>query len=165
MGTHVVADVLVGVLDRSGLYLVTALIVVPLLVLSAVLLRVVRRRARSAGQALAAELEADPPLLGPEQVVARPVVGEVPPVAGNGVLALSPTRLFFRTSTGAGVDIPTVDAAGVRLAESVDGKAEPGRIHVVVATTAGERAFLVDDGHRWHKAIDKARSAPEGRGT
>ena len=153
------ADVVVAVLDRSGFYLVVALIVVPLLVLSAVLLRVVRRRARSAGQALAAELAADPPVLGPEQVVARPVAGEVPPVAGNGVLALSPSRLFFRTSTGAGLDVPIGDVTGVRLAESVDGRAEPGRIHVVVSTAAGERAFLVEDGHRWRKAIEKARSA------
>ena len=144
-------------LDMSGFLTIVALIVVPGLVLAAVLLRVVRRRARSAGAALAAELEADPPVLGPEQVVARAVEGEVPPVAGNGVLALTPTRLVFRTSTGAGVDIPIGEVTGVRLAESVDGRSEPGRIHVVVATAAGERAFLVADGHRWRKAIDKAR--------
>src|SRR6478672_10368059 len=41
-------DLVVGVLERSGFYLQVALIVVPLLVLSAVLLRVVRRRARAA---------------------------------------------------------------------------------------------------------------------
>ena len=56
--TYAMGDVVVGVLDRSGFYLVVALIVVPLLVLSALLLRVVRRRARSAGEALRAELEA-----------------------------------------------------------------------------------------------------------
>jgi len=153
-------DVAVGVLDRSELYLVVALVVVPLLVLSALLLRVVRRRARAAGAALRAELEADPPVLGPEQVVARPVAGEVPPVSGNGVLALSPTRLLFRTSTGAAVDVPMQDVTGVRLQESFAGQVQPGRVHVVVSTVAGERAFLVDDGHRWRKAIDKARGGP-----
>src|SRR6188472_4378101 len=70
-------DVAVGVLDRSELYLVVALIVVPLLVLSALLLRVVRRRARAAGDALRAELEADPPVLGPEQAGA-PDTARVP---------------------------------------------------------------------------------------
>src|SRR3954447_13857127 len=147
----------VGVLDRSGLYLVVALIVVPLLVLSALLLRVVRRRARAAGESLRAELEADPPVLGPEQVVARPVAGEAPPVSGNGVLALSPTRLLFRTSTGTALDVPMQDVTGVRLQESFAGQSQTGRVHVVVTTTAGERAFLVDDGHRWRKAIDKLR--------
>ncbi len=143
-------------LDMSGFLTIVVLIVVPGLVLAAVLLRVVRGRARSAGAALAAELEADPPVLGPEQVLARTVVGEVPPVAGNGVLALTSSRLLFRTSTGAGVDVMIADVTGVRLAESVDGLAEPGRIHVVVETAAGERAFLVDDGHRWRKAIKAA---------
>ncbi len=144
-------------LDMSGFLTLVALIVVPGLVLAAILLRVVRRRARSAGTALASELEVDPPVLGPERAVARPVAGEVPPVTGNGVLALTPSRLLFRTSTGAGVDVPVAEVTGVRLAEHVDGLAEPGRIHVVVETAAGERAFLVDDGHRWRKAIDKAR--------
>ena len=69
-----VADVVVAMLDRSGFYLIVALIVVPLLALSAVLLRVVRRRARAAGDALRAELEADPPVLGPEQVVALSLI-------------------------------------------------------------------------------------------
>jgi hypothetical protein len=141
----------------SGFLTLVVLIVVPGLVLAALLLRVVRRRARSAGASLAAELEADPPVLGPEQVVARPVAGEVPPVSGNGVLALTASRLLFRTSTGARVDVPVGEVTGVRLAESVDGLAEPGRIHVVVETAAGERAFLVEDGHRWRKAIDRAR--------
>src|SRR4029077_9801747 len=141
--------VVVGVLDRSGFYLVVALIVVPLLVLSALLLRVVRRRARSAGEALRAELEAEPPVLGPEQVVARPVAGEVPPISGNGVLALSPTRLMFRTSTGAALDVLVKDVTGVRLEGAFPGQPQPGRVHVVVSTAAGERPFLVDDGHRW----------------
>ena len=154
-----VADVVVAVLDRSGFYLIVALIVVPLLVLSAVLLRVVRRRARAAGEALRAELQADPPVLGPEQVVARPVAGEVPPVSGNGVLSLTTTRLMFRTSTGAAVDVPAKEITGVRLQESFAGQSDPGRVHVVVSTVAGERAFLVDDGHRWRKAIDKVRGA------
>ena len=43
--------------------------------------------------------------------------------------------------------------------ESFAGLSEPGRVHVVVSTVAGERAFLVDDGHRWRKAIDKVRGA------
>src|SRR3954447_744792 len=147
----------VGVLDRSGLYLVAGLIVLTPPLLCALPLRVVRRRARAAGESLRAELEADPPVLGPEQVMARPVAGEVPPVSGNGVLALSPTRLLFRTSTGTAVDVPIQDVTGVRLQESFAGQSQPGQVHVVVTTAAGERAFLVDDGHRWRKAIDKLR--------
>ena len=130
--------------------------------LSALLLRVVRCRARAAGDALRGKvkLQATRRCWGRSRWWPGRSRARCRRSPANGVLALSPTRLLFRTSTGAAVDVPMQDVTAVRLQESFAGEAQPGRVHVVVSTVAGERAFLDDDGHRWRKAIDKARGGP-----
>lgn len=143
MSTPVFVVVLVLSIGIAVLLVVTTLLVV------------LTGKARKASAALAAELLAEPPVLGPENGIYRGSTGSYPKVAGNGKIALTERRILFRKTVGKGIDVPLSDVTGVRTDKTFNRSRVGGKVHLVVNTHHGEVAYFVGDLDAWVRAISQ----------
>lgn len=116
-----------------------------------------RRRSRAVAAQLATELESESVVRAPEKAVYRGATASgYPMVRNNGLIALTGSRLLFRTLTGKAFEIPVASIRGVRLAKVFNRSAVGGREHLVVQTASGQIAFYVSDNPAWVAALTPA---------
>ena len=109
-----------------------------------------RRRGRAVAGQLATEIEGETVLRAPENGSYRgATIPGYSVVKNNGLIALTPRRLIFRTLTGKTVEIPVDTITGVREATVFKGSVVGGRKHLIVETAAGEVGFYVPDTAAW----------------
>jgi hypothetical protein len=140
----------VGFVLGIGLPLVVVALGVVLLV------RWLRGKSRTAHAELAAELDREPALRGPEPAVYRGSTGSYPRVSGNGQLALTANRLLFRKLVGRPVDVPVHSITGVTTARAFNGSVRAGVTHLIVHTATGDLGYYVRDLDPWVAAIEGA---------
>ncbi len=135
MTTTVFVIVLVG-----GILAVQLLIAVPLVIWW-------RRRSRQVAAWLAAELEGDTVVLGPEKGAYRGATAPgYPVVKNNGMIALTRRRLIFRTLTNTTIEVPVAEITRVREQSVFKGSVTGGRPHLIVTTAGGDIGFYVFSG-------------------
>lgn len=106
-----------------------------------------RRRAEAASSQLAAELEGEGFVLRPEKGSYRGATAAgFPKVKNTGLIALTRSRLVFRSLTGKTVEVPVASITGVREATVFKGSVVGGQTHLIVVTAAGEIGFYVFSG-------------------
>ena len=123
-----------------GILAVQALIAVPTVIWW-------RRRSRQVAAWLAAELEGETVLLGPEKGAYRGATAPgYPVVKNNGMIALTRRRLIFRTLTNTTIEVPVDAITGVREQSVFKGAVTGGRPHLIVTTAGGDIGFYVFPG-------------------
>ena len=137
-------------------------ILVPLLVAGAIFAYVLVRKIRSKRTALAAELQTEPALRGPESGIYRGSTGAYPKAFGNGLIALTQRRLIFRKMLGVGIDVALADVTGVTTQKTFNRSVVGNRVHLVVHTRNGDVGYFVSDNPAWVAAIRHAAGVPEG---
>jgi hypothetical protein len=103
------------------------------------------------------EFRSEPALRGPEKAIYRGGTEGYPKVNGNGLIALTSSRLLFRILVGTNVDIPLDEITGLREEVWFRRSMSGGRQHLIVQTTRGEVGFFVADNAAWIAAINAAR--------
>lgn len=135
MTTTMFVIVLVG-----GILALQALIAVPTVIWW-------RRRSRAVAAWMAAELEGETVVLGPEKGAYRGAnVPGYPVVKNNGMIALTRRRLIFRTLTNTTIEVPVDAITGVREQSVFKGSVTGGRPHLIVTTAGGDIGFYVFPG-------------------
>lgn len=135
MTTTMFVIVLVG-----GILALQALIAVPTVIWW-------RRRSRAVAAWMAAELEGETVVLGPEKGTYRGAnVPGYPVVKNNGMIALTRRRLIFRTLTNTTIEVPVDAITGVREQSVFKGSVTGGRPHLIVTTAGGDIGFYVFPG-------------------
>lgn len=132
MTTTAFVIVLVG-----GILAVQLLIAVPLVIWW-------RRRSRQVAAWLAAELDGETVVLGPEKGAYRGATAPgYPVVKNNGMIALTRRRLVFRTLTNTTIEVPVQAITGVREQSVFKGSVTGGRPHLIVTAAGGDIGFYV----------------------
>ena len=109
-----------------------------------------RRRGRAVAAALATEIEGETVIRAPENGSYRgATIPGYSVVKNNGLIALTPRRLIFRTLTGKTIEVPVESITGVREAKAFKGSVVGGRTHLIVQTAEGEIGFYVPDTASW----------------
>lgn len=135
MTTTMFVIVLVG-----GILALQALIAVPTVIWW-------RRRSRAVAAWMAAELDGETVVLGPEKGAYRGAnVPGYPVVKNNGMIALTRRRLIFRTLTNTTIEVPVDAITGVREQSVFKGSVTGGRPHLIVTTAGGDIGFYVFPG-------------------
>jgi hypothetical protein len=117
-----------------------------------------RRRGRAVAAELATEIEGETVIRAPENGSYRgATIPGYSVVKNNGLIALTPRRLIFKTLTGKTVEVPVDTMTGVREATVFKGSVVGGRKHLIVQTAAGEIGFYVPDTASWIASLGQCQ--------
>lgn len=120
-----------------------------------------RRRRRVVAGRLESELAAETTIRPAESASYRgSTFAEHPTISNDGLIALTRSRLFFRTLTGKAIDIPMADITGVHAPEVVEKGTASGQQHLAIETGYGEVGFLVDDAAAWVASLVTVADRP-----